>query len=36
VIVDGDGGGGHCLVQMEWRPSGWLVCLSLLIFPCTI
>ena len=19
----GDGGGGHCLVQMEWRPAGW-------------
>jgi len=23
----GDGGGGHCLVRMEWRPSGWSVCL---------
>jgi len=32
----GDGGGGHWLVRMEWRPSGWSVCLSLLIFPCTI
>ena len=32
----GDGGGGHWLVRMEWRPAGWLVCLSLLIFPCTI
>jgi len=32
----GDGGGGHCLVQMEWRPAGWSVCLPLLIFPCTI
>jgi len=21
---------------MEWRPAGWSVCLSLLIFPCTI
>jgi len=21
---------------MEWRPSGWSVCLPLLIFPCTI
>jgi len=33
---DEDGGGGHWLVQMEWRPAGWSVCLSLLIFPCTI
>ena len=32
----GDGGSGHCLVQMEWRPAGWSVCLPLLIFPCTI
>jgi len=32
----GDGGGGHCLVLMEWRPFGWSVCLPLLIFPCTI
>jgi len=32
----GDGGGGHWLVRMEWRPAGWLVCLPLLIFPCTI
>ena len=32
----GDDGGGHCLVQMEWRPTGWSVCLPLLIFPCTI
>jgi len=31
----GDGGGGHWLVQMEWRPAGWSVCLPLLIFPCT-
>jgi len=31
----GDDGGGHWLVQMEWRPAGWLVCLPLLIFPCT-
>jgi len=22
--------------MMEWHPSGWLVCLPLLIFPCTI
>ena len=32
----GDGGGGHWLVQMEWRPTGWSVYLPLLIFPCTI
>ena len=32
----GDGGGEHWLVRMEWRPAGWLVCLPLLIFPCTI
>jgi len=32
----GDGGGGHRLVRMEWRPAGWSVCLPLLIFPCTI
>ena len=32
----GDGGGGHCLVRMQWRPAGWSVCLPLLIFPCTI
>ena len=32
----GDGGVGHWLVQMEWRPAGWSVCLPLLIFPCTI
>jgi len=31
-----DGGGGHWLVRMEWRPAGWPVCLPLLIFPCTI
>jgi len=31
-----DGGGGHWLVRMEWRPAWWLVCLLLLIFPCTI
>jgi len=30
----GDGGGGHWLILMEWRPSGWSVCLRLLIFPC--
>jgi len=32
----GDGGGWHWLVQMEWCPAGWSVCLPLLIFPCTI
>jgi len=32
----GDGGGAHCLVQMEWRPARWSVCLPLLIFPCII
>jgi len=32
----GDGGGGHWLVRMEWRPAGWSVCLPVLIFPCTI
>jgi len=32
----GDGRGGHWLVRMEWRPAGWSLCLSLLIFPCTI
>ena len=32
----GDGGGGHWLIRMEWRPAGWSVCLPLLIFPCTI
>jgi len=32
----GDGGGGHWLVQTEWRPAGWSVCLPLLIFPFTI
>jgi len=26
------GGSGHWLVQMEWRPAGWSVCLPLLIF----
>jgi len=31
-----DGGGRHWLVRMEWHPAGWLVCLPLLIFPCTI
>jgi len=26
----GDGGGGHWLVRMEWRPAGWSLCLPLL------
>jgi len=32
----GDGGGGHWLVQMEWRPAGWMgwsVCLPLKNLP---
>ena len=32
----GDGGGGHWLLRIEWRPAGWSVCLPLLIFPCTM
>ena len=32
----GDGGGEYWLVRMELHPAGWLVCLPLLIFPCTI
>jgi len=36
MLSMGDGGGGHCLVWMEWRPARWSVCLPLLIFPCTI
>ena len=32
----GDGGGGHWLVRMEWRPARWSVFLPLLIFPCII
>jgi len=28
----GDGGGGHWLVRIKWRPAGWSVCLPLLIF----
>ena len=35
-VKNGDGGGGHWLVRMEWRPAVWSVCLPLLIFPCTI
>jgi len=34
--VWGDGGGGQWLVQMDWRPARWSVCLPLLISPCTI
>ena len=36
AYIRGDGGGGHWLVQMEWRPARWSVCLPLLIFPCII
>jgi len=32
----GDGGGGHWLVRMKYRPAGLSLCLPLLIFPCTI
>jgi len=32
----GDGGDGHWLVRMEWRPAGCSVCLPLLILPWTI
>jgi len=32
----GNGGGGHWLVRMEWRPAGWSVCLPLLISHCAI
>ena len=35
-VTNGDGGGGHWLVRMEWCPAGWSVCLPQLIFPCTI
>jgi len=31
-----DGGGGHWLVRIEWRLSGWSVCLPLLISPYTM
>jgi len=32
----GDDGGGHWLVQLEWRPARWSVFLPLLICPCTV
>ena len=32
----GDGGDGHWLIRIEWRPARWSVCLPLLVFPCTI
>jgi len=35
-LIMGDGGGGHWLIRMEWRPAGWSVYLPLLVFPCTI
>jgi len=35
-VKNGDAGGGHWLVRMEWRPAGWSVYLLLLFFPCTI
>ena len=28
--------GGDVAGGMEWHPAGWLMCLHLLIFPCTI
>ena len=31
-----DGGGEHNLVRMELHPARWAMCLSLLIFLCTI
>jgi len=36
VYCVGDGEGGHCLARMEWHPAGWLICLPLLVFRCTI
>jgi len=36
VKIWGDGGGGHWLVRMEWRPAGLSMCLPLLIFLCII
>jgi len=36
LVRMGDGESEDWLVQMEWRPAGWSVCLPLLIFPCTI
>jgi len=32
----GEGGGGHWLVRLVWRPARWSVCLPLLIFPWTM
>jgi len=29
---EGDGGGGLCLVQMEWRPAGWSLVVHYLTF----
>ena len=36
AVKMGDSGGRHWLVRMEWHPARWSVCLSLLIFPCTV
>jgi len=36
ISMQWDGGGGHWLVRMEWRPAGWSMCLPVLIFPFTI
>jgi len=36
LLLLGDGGGGHWLVQMEWRTAGWSMYLPLLIFLCAI
>jgi len=35
VIIMGDGGSGHWLVRMEWRPARWSVSASVNL-PCTI
>jgi len=36
LLCLGDGGGGHWLVRMEWRPARWSVCRPLLVSLCTI
>ena len=35
-LVKNEGWWRWALVSLEWRLAGWLVCLPLLIFPCTI